>query len=369
MVWTRDAHTAAKHDLLRRYLGAWLPILFTTHPKVTYAEGFAGPGIYADGEAGSPIIALEVVASHLDLLRVHPSHRLDVLFVEEHRGRQQRLIAELASARERLPELPANVVVHPPARHDCALALPGLLTAVNAWGSPMLVVLDSFGGPDIRYTLLQQVAGSYAGEVLVTYGPAFLTRHGENPTHTASGDAAFGSTDWQGVFAQPSDRKWAFLVDQYRQTLRRAGFAHVLSFEMVDEIGSQLWLLFGTNNDKGVEKMKDAMWAVDPAHGVRYRDPRDPAQMTLDIALEPNTAPLSRILLDFVAAGPRTLDAMRQYTLLETVYRPQQVRGVVSGLLAAGQLKRQGGGHLSGNTVLVAGSPATTVGQQLAFEV
>lgn len=32
-----------------------------------------------------------------------------------------------------------------------------------------------------------------------------------------------------------------------------------------------------------VEKMKDAMWAVDPAYRVRYRDPRDPDQMTLDI--------------------------------------------------------------------------------------
>jgi three-Cys-motif partner protein len=369
VLWQRDAHTAAKHDLLRRYVAAWLPILFTTHRRVTYAEGFAGPGIYEQGEPGSPVIALEVVASHIDLLRAHPSHGLDLLFVEEHRGRHQRLIGEIASALERLPVLPANVRVHPPERNDCAQALPSLLTAMNAWGSPMFVVLDSFGGPDIPYSLLQQVAGNRAGEVLVTYGPSFLTRHGENPRHTASGNAAFGGTSWQRVFTQPSDRKWAFLVEQYRQSLHGAGFSHVLSFEMVDETGSQLWLLFGTNNPTGVEKMKNAMWGVDPAYGVRYRDPRDPDQMALDIEVEPDTAPLSRILLDLVAGGPLTLDAMRQYALLETVYRPQQVRGLVQGLLMTGQLDRQTRGPLSGHTLLSACSPPINDAEQLALDV
>ena len=52
---------------------------------------------------------------------------------------------------------------------------------------------------------------------------------------------------------------------------------------MRDEGGRELWLLFGTSSLLGVEKMKDAMWAVDPVYGVRYRDPRDPAQMFLTL--------------------------------------------------------------------------------------
>jgi hypothetical protein len=167
-----------------------------------------------------------------------------------------------------------------------------------------------------------------------------------------SGDGAFGDEHWRGVFDQPADHKWGHLVDAYRASLHKAGFQHVLAFEVVDQRGSQLWLMFGTNSNKGVEKMKDAMWAVDPAYGVRYRDPRDPNQITLDIEQDPDTAPLSRMLLDILAAGPCALGELREYALLETVYRPQQVRGVVQRFLTEGRLSRTQDGHLSGTSVL-----------------
>jgi len=98
--------------------------------------------------------------------------------------------------------------------------------------------------------------------------------------------------------------------------------------------------------------MKDAMWAVDPAYGVRYRDPRDPNQMALDIEQDPDTAPLSRMLLDLLADGPRTLDELREYALVETVYRPQQVRPVVQRLLSERRTTRRDGGQLAGRSLL-----------------
>ena len=63
------------------------------------------------------------------------------------------------------------------------------------------------------------------------------------------------------------------------------------------------------------------MWSVDPSYGIRYRDPRDPGQMTLDIEEEPDTAPLSRMLLDELAGAAQTLDALRDFTRRRTVYR------------------------------------------------
>lgn len=368
VVWARDPHTGAKHDLLRHYLAAWLPILFTTHPRVTYAEGFAGPGVYEGGEPGSPVIALEVITSHRDLLAAHPHHGADVIFLEEDARRRDRLERELAAANARLGEPPANVRVHPPVCADCVEELPRLLTRIGAWGAPMFVVLDSWGGPDVAFDLVQSVAQNPSGEVLVTFGPTFLTRHGENPHHAESGNRAFGDAEWQGVFDQPAESKWQYLVDAYRASLHKAGFRHVLAFEMVDERGSQLWLMFGTNSPRGVEKMKDAMWAVDPAYGVRYRDPRDPNQMTLEIAQDPDTAPLSRILLELLTIEPKTLDQLREYALLETVYRPQQVRGVVQRLLDEGHASRSTGGRLNGASCIeVRASHQATFGQQASL--
>ena len=150
----------------------------------------------------------------------------------------------------------------------------------------------------VGFQFLRDIATSRSGEVLATFGSSFLTRYGQNPQHAAAGDRALGGAQWRGVFDQPSDRKLAYMADAYRAMLHSANFRYVLSFQMVDEGGHELWLMFGTNSKKGVEKMKDAMWAVDPAFGIGYRDPRDPNQMTLGIEIQPNTAPLSRMLVE-----------------------------------------------------------------------
>jgi hypothetical protein len=47
----------------------------------------------------------------------------------------------------------------------------------------------------------------------------------------------------------------------------------------------------------------------------------------LDLVFEPDTAPLRRILHDFISEAPdgRTIPELKRYALLETVYRPAQV--------------------------------------------
>ena len=63
-IWPLDPHTLAKHEILRRYLQCWFPILNTYHGRIIYVDGFCGPGRYSKGESGSPIIALEVATTH-----------------------------------------------------------------------------------------------------------------------------------------------------------------------------------------------------------------------------------------------------------------------------------------------------------------
>ncbi|MFJ4880414.1 three-Cys-motif partner protein TcmP [Streptomyces sp. NPDC088745] len=198
----------------------------------------------------------------------------------------------------------------------------------GALGKPLFVLLDSFGGPDIPFSLLQELGHLPRTEVMVTFEPSFLMRFAENHDgHRQLGDAAFGSQEWQAVFQQPSSQKFTFLREQYRAVLRRAGFTHTLYFEMIDEGNRKLYLIFGTRHELGLAKMKDALWTVDPSYGVRYRDLRDTQQQMLEIAFEPDTAPLRRILCEFISAAPdgRTIPELKRYTLLETVYRPTQV--------------------------------------------
>jgi three-Cys-motif partner protein len=101
-VWELDPHTAAKHMILRRYLQAWLPILSRRNERVLYLDGFAGPGIYSEGEPGSPIIALRTAIAFTPRITAD----LLFLFIEADRPRYESLQREVAKL-----TLPNNIHV------------------------------------------------------------------------------------------------------------------------------------------------------------------------------------------------------------------------------------------------------------------
>lgn len=85
-LWPIEPHTRAKHEILRRYLEAWTAILGTINqPVIQYVDGFAGPGAYAGGEEGSPIIALKAALAHQ--ARIPSSTKVRFLFIEENADR------------------------------------------------------------------------------------------------------------------------------------------------------------------------------------------------------------------------------------------------------------------------------------------
>jgi three-Cys-motif partner protein len=45
-LWEIEPHTIAKHEILRRYLGAWFVIMGQTNRRIIYLDGFCGPGRY-----------------------------------------------------------------------------------------------------------------------------------------------------------------------------------------------------------------------------------------------------------------------------------------------------------------------------------
>lgn len=353
VIWGCDAHTQAKHAILRGYLEAWLPILLQGHFRgVTYADGFAGSGIYTGGEPGSPLVALEAFFGHRGLFSLHSP--VNVLCVEKDGRRAGELGRQIDAALSgRLAPRPQGlrVEVQP---GDCAEVLVPLLGAAGAFGKPILAFLDSFGGPDVPFTLLGRIATNPSSEVIVTFGTSFLTRFGGMEQHAEAGDATFGDDDWRAVAEQLPQEKKSFLVTSYRQALVSAGFAYTLVFELVDESGHPLFLVFGTGSPKGLKVMKDAMWKVDPIEGVRYRDPRDPVQELLEFDFKPTTGDLRRMIEEKLrTGGPASIEQLRDFALFETVHRPEHVLPVLKQMFGKGRLDRTPGmGQLSKDVVV-----------------
>ena len=176
--------------------------------------------------------------------------------------------------------------------------------------------------------------------MLITIEPQFFSRFAtaEEVTH---GDAVFGGTQWRDVANQPPERKTRWLIEHYRDTVQRTGFKYVLDFELVDSRGASLYLVFGTSHQRGLEKMKEAMWEVDPEFGSGYRDPRDPNQETLDIQPMPQTQALQRLLISNLETRPgrrASVMELRQFAFFQTIYKASQVPPVVDDMANRGRL-------------------------------
>jgi len=321
-------HTAAKHALLSRYLMAWFPIMsrYTESTGITYAEGFSGPGEYRNSTESSPVIAMtqacrrEVVAN---------GSQIRMLFLEERPDRFEHL-GRIFQERFSGTSLPGIVKPHL-VNGPCETQLIPNLDRIGAWAGPVFVNLDGWGA-DTPFDVVARIAEHKSSEVLVTFKDGFFTRFAKSQDQKA-GDRVFGDSIWRQVAELPTSEKQLFLLSTYRGKLTTAGLPYTLTFELVDEGGHTLFLIFGTSSLDGVRKMKDALWSVDAVSGERFRDPKDPQQLAFSVH-EPNFAPLRKTLVEVLRQrGSDNLESIRDHVLKETVYREAHVKPQIDGLI------------------------------------
>lgn len=297
-IWPIEPHTNAKHQILRKYLDAWLPILGTYNKRIIYIDGFAGPGEYVGGEPGSPIIALEAARSHQAKL----AKELVFMFIEERSDRITHLKRRIATLR-----LPAAFNVHVE-EGTFAKQLTKLLDDLDAEKeriAPTFALIDPFGFSGIPYALIKRLLEKNRCEVLITVMVDSINRWLTHPAETIRMHITetFGTDEAVKIALGGSDRAIA-LKDLYQRQLQQAA-RFVRYFDMRDPDNRTVYyLFFASNNPVGHLKMKEAMWKVDPLGDFSFSDATDPNQPML-FNLDPSMAPLAADLANrFRGAGP-----------------------------------------------------------------
>lgn len=356
--WSLQPHTAVKHAIYKRYLSSWFEILLTPRNafrSATYAEGYAGPGIYSGGEAGSPVHAVEALLSSEKMRSC--SRPVAMVFVDKEPKctslLTERLVAvgletdasgDEATVHGTIPGRAGQTTVWI-ARGECGHRFLEQLDAAGAWGKPILAVLDTWGLPTFPYEVLKRIAANKASEVIVTFGPQYFLRfHADQGPEV---DEMFGwDPAWREIAAmEEGPTKKRHLLTAYRSAVRQAGFEHLVDFELVDTRGESLYLVFGTNDRKGLSVMKESMWTIDKLYGVKFRDPRDTMNEALFAVEDPQTAQLERLLVDHLTAvhadGQRDVyvEILRRWALEETIYREPHVIPALTKLVDIGTVQ------------------------------
>jgi three-Cys-motif partner protein len=278
IIWKLEPHTRAKHEILKRYLQAWMIILSQGRfPEILYIDGFAGPGEYADGERGSPIIALDTALEYEPPLAAE----VHFLFVEEKSARADHLRLQVA-----LRTLPANfhVVVEGGITFETAFENRYREFARNGRLIPTFAFIDPFGWTGAPFSLVKRILSQRSCEIFVNFMYEEINRFIGHPDQVANFNDFFGTDAWKMCLSETdSHQRNRYLHDLYLQQLHTAaGAAYVRSFEMSNTRDvTDYYLFYATNELLGLKKMKEAMWKADEGGEFRFSDATDPNQFVL----------------------------------------------------------------------------------------
>lgn len=336
--WAIEPHTEAKHRILASYLNAWFPIVSRGgFPRVIYIDGFAGPGTYADGQHGSPILALRSLAEQ----KIDLNSRFEFHFVEREPAVVCSLEASLAQLRQRgLIPASAEVHVHQEMKFEEAYETelrPRLLRYPNA---PVFALVDPFGWTGMPMRLIRDLLRRPHTEVLVNFMFEEINRFLAHEAQPGNFDALFGGTDWRQCVSLTGVRRTRCIHDYYRDCLHSIGEAKfVRSFEMRNERNlTDYFLFFATNSLKGLAKMKEAMWRVDPGGYFSFSDATDPAQTTL-FGKEPDLELLRRLLLERFGGVEANRAQIEAFVVAETPFLASHYKPVLKRLEREGVIE------------------------------
>lgn len=324
-IWALEPHTRAKHEILRRYLQAWVPILTQGgFPRVLYIDGFAGPGRYSKGEDGSPIIALRAALEHKATIR----GTISFLFVELDKERAavlSSIAAEIASP----PNFQVRVVGCKPFEEAFRELQQSYLQG-NGRLPPTFAFIDPFGWPT-PLAMLRGILSNPSCEIFITFMYEEINRFISLPEQQHRFDEIFGTPNWRNCLSirEPKARN-RFLHDLYLQQLRDvAGARYVRSFQMRNAIDkTDYYLFYGTNNLLGLKKMKEAMWKVDEAGSFSFSDATDPSQLVL-FSKEPQLDHLKRQILKKFAGKEAAIREIEEFVVAETAYRETHYKQIL----------------------------------------
>lgn len=338
-VWSIEPHTRAKHALLKGYLDAWFPALGSWQGRVIFFDGFAGPGVYADGEPGSPAIAITALLDHHHFKNMGSTEF--VFFFNEQESKRhtelERVVSELQAART---PWPSNVKVQVSNDGFQSLArsiLDGLGPGKLA---PTFTFLDPFGYKDVPLTLVSEFVKFDRSELFIYFDFNSFNRFSTAGNVDNHFTATYGTDEYKNAPPDQTSGRKEFLRDLYKRQLEQvAGFQYVRFFEMVNSSGhTGNYMFFCTRSKKGLEKMKEVMWKVDPASGNRFTDINADQTALFEHAVD--TEPLKAALKAKFAGQTVTIEALLDFVIVETDYaathlktktlKPMQIAGQIS---------------------------------------
>lgn len=321
-VYSADPHTKAKHQILEEYLKRWLPILARqsrlvadANGRLLYVDGFAGAGEYVGNVPGSPLVAIQAA--------LRQCHEFPVPFqiklIELRPDRVAHLRNIVAERRAALGNH-QKLIIDDPIEGDCETEIHKLIAdheQMRRKLGPALFFLDQFGYSSFSMGLIGRILKHDVCEVFSYLNWNLLHPFMTDETKWTGITKAFGGDEWKQVLGLSGKQKEDRFREVYLHALRtRAGARYSYPFAMRDQTDRVIyWLFFCSNNIRGLEEMKEAMWRVDRSGGFEFSD-KHASQIGPLFSYDDDA--LAHDLISSLNGKEMTVAAVQEYVLLNT---------------------------------------------------
>lgn len=291
-LWPCLPRTKAKLEILTTYLGAWFGILATNGFRhVFYIDGFCGPGQYSSGEDGSPVIATRLANS---TAQKFPDFQATLIFVDSD-----------SKAVEHLHSLTAIKGHHSNIHIDVKQGafddeVAGIVSDLESSpDSPVFSFIDPFGFSHSPFEKLRLLMSNRRSEIFINFMCGFMNRFKEHSDEqiTQNIKDMVGASDLTEIIESNDSIEAICLA--FEENLRSIG-SFTLKFMMRDEnnIRDNAFFFCG-KHPRGFEKIKQAMWKVDPVHGNSFSAHHAGNGIQPDMfGTGPQTHPLSSLIAE-----------------------------------------------------------------------
>jgi len=296
----------AKHDIIKNYMDRWLPIMTSSNKRVLYFDGFCGPGEYKNGKAGSPIIALKTA-----LNRQHDREQIlnsDItwLFVDDKPHKIEHLEKLLSEF-----EIPDNYEVICKAEKFTE-TVEDFLEQQKRAAAPAFIFIDPFGFSHHPMDQIKDLMGFEKCEVLINFMFEFVNRFAEKEPEKI--DSLYGTKKWRQIEGERSHH----FLDLYRNQLKtEADIEFVREFKFQRENKPSYYLFFGTNDIKGLEKMTEVMWKIDPMSGSSISDKTYSHQSIMKEMQGPNWNQVKEAYIENFSGEVKEIEDLLNWSLIE----------------------------------------------------
>jgi three-Cys-motif partner protein len=245
--------TAVKHEILARYLSAFVPIVGDWASDIAYIDCFAGPWKSTDPNLADTSFsrAIHVLRSTRSVLKSRgKSPTMHCLLVE----REPVAFGKLQQFCERISDLEVTTKNWDFMEHVKDIAQ----FATERRSSFPFIFIDPKGWEPLEINLIQPLLAVDPGEVLITFMTSWILRFLSDSSKRF--DRIFGP-DWNRLASLQGEEQEDEVVSSYATSVRKAGhFNYVCTLPVMKptQDAFQFHMIYATRHVKGVEVFKAA---------------------------------------------------------------------------------------------------------------